>query len=148
MANKGKAKGFVNVEKKTNFTANSNLMVKSYQDQKTGRVFEMNPNAFERFMSRATLPDGRLQYVPYNGEKKNSQKDTVAPPPPSKAEVVAQILNQELQAMTASQLVKEIQLLSDLQQLQALSEDKRKTVAAAAQKRLADVAEGVKDGGE
>jgi hypothetical protein len=58
------------------------------------------------------------------------------------------LLTKELQAMTASQLVKEIQSLSDLQQLQALSEDKRKTVAAAAQKRLADVAEGVNAGGE
>lgn len=123
-------------------------MVKTYQDQKTGRVFEMNPNAFERFMAGAKLPDGRAQYVLYTGEKKSSQKDTVAPPPPSKAEVVAQVLNEELQAMTASQLVKEIQSLSDLQQLQVLSEDKRKTVAAAAQKRLADVAEGDEKGGE
>ena len=123
-------------------------MEKSYQDQKTGRVFEMNPNAFDKFMSGKRLPDGRLQYVPYDGKKKASQKDSVTAPPPTKAEVVAQVLNEELQGMKASELVTAIATLSDLQQLQVLSEDKRKTVREAAQKRLADVAEGVNAGGE
>ena len=123
-------------------------MEKSYQDQKTGRVFEMNPNAFDKFMSGKRLPDGRLQYVEYDGKKKASQKDSVTPPTPTKAEVVAQVLNEELQGMKASELVTAISTLSDLQQLQVLSDDKRKTVREAAQKRLADVAEGVNAGGE
>ena len=117
-------------------------MVKTYQDIQTGRVFEMNPQAFDKFMARKKLADGRAQYVEYDGKKKHSQKAEVPPPPPTKAERVAEVLNEELQAMTAKQLVEHIATLTDLSQLQVLSEDKRKTVAAAAVNRLAAVAEG------
>jgi hypothetical protein len=117
----------------------------SYKDQETGKIFEMSSTAFEKMLSKTKMADGRPKFVAVDGKKKELTKPTPALPLPTKAEKVAAVLNEGLQAMTAKQLIEAIQSMDDVEQLQALAQDGRKTVAKAAQEKLAGVA---KEGGE
>ena len=118
-----------------------------YIDKKTGKVFEMQEQAFNRFMAKKKHGNAP-RYALYEGVKKKEKPTTPPPPPPSKEEQAANLINDQLKGLTARQLITEIETMEDLGQLQALQLDKRSTVAAAATQRLAALAEGQDKGGE
>lgn len=119
----------------------------SYIDKKTGKVFEMEEKAFNRFMVKKKHGNAP-RYAAYQGLKKKESPTIPAPPPPTKQEQAAELINDQLKGLTARQLIAEITTMEDLEQLQALQHDARKTVAAAAVQRLAGLVEDQSEGGE
>lgn len=118
-----------------------------YVDKQTGKVFEMAEKAFARFMASKKF-NGQPRYALYEGVKKKV-KPIIPEPVKTIQQQAAEAVNDQLKGLTARQLVDQIETLTDLEQLQALQHDGRKTVAAAAVSRLAALAEeDAKTGGD
>lgn len=113
-----------------------------YQDNEKGNVFQMDERAFQKFLAGKKMSNGLPRYSPHTGQKKRLSKAELPKPELTKAEKVAEVLDNHLSEMTAKQLVEEIKSMQDVEQLQALAQDSRKTVARAAQSRLAEDAGG------